>query len=344
MYSPSKRPVEVADLNQYYASADVNDLTKSPNVYTSLGQMLETEGPTLYISATGSTPVFNGFTNALDFTGFGYTAGLLSSTNTSAASPAIKIELDRGIIGGATSDTLAYWNAAEYEETPTTGIYQYLAKTTINLHTAELTAGSPFLNAPLIVNGSQTLDTFGLGSFYLNDDPLDDRYIEVTYKDVTNAGDTLLLVQGVDYNIDRAAKTIQLLGGSSAGQGAFPNQTSTRIPETSIIDGNNAEVKVHVAAGNRITNRTSVSDLKVVGFEQLPRDGQQVDVGTAQTPALQTNANAVEDSATWLVDSTLAPHYSGNVVFPSNRLERVSSFQAAAANNTAISKSVTGAS
>ena len=335
LYSPTKRPVDISDLNQYYASSDVNDLTKSPNIYTSLGQMLETEGPTMFISASGSTPVFNGFVNALDFTGFGYTAGLISSTNTALSNPSVKSELDRGIIGGAVVDTIDYWNIAEYESTPS-GEDALRGKQTINLTSALLGTGNPAIDEPL--NGS--VDTFAIGDFYVNDYPLGEREIVVTYRDVANGGDTLTLVQGVDFTIDRSAKTITLLGG----QGATA-QTSTKINPSQAVDSSTTILSIKVAAGNLVENRTGVADLQILGFEQLPRDGQEVTpiLANGNPGTAQKNSNAVEDAAGWLVDATLAPHYSGNVVFPTNRLERVSSFQAAAANNTAISDSVTGA-
>lgn len=117
VYSPTKRPVEIAHLNTYYASQDTNDLTKTKNVYTSMGQVLETEGPTLWFDQNET--VFNGDVNAIDFTGKGYFEGVAGSTT--SQTPGQKLDLDIGIIGGPTENTRDYWSAAPYERDPTTG-------------------------------------------------------------------------------------------------------------------------------------------------------------------------------------------------------------------------------
>jgi len=341
VYSPAKRPVDISDLNQYYSSSDVNDLTKSPNIYTSLGQMLETEGPTMYISATGATPVFNGYTNALDFTGYGYTAGLLSATNVQNLNQGVKQELDRGIIGGATTNTTDYWSLATWETAPGSSSVDALRS---KQNVALLTQLVPVNGNPEVIGdfGGQhdpafpDPSSFPLWDFWTDNYDLGDREIVVTYKDIPNAGNTLTLVAGEDYIIDRQAKFITFFGGTGS-----LNPISQRINQSQPIDPSTTTITVKIASGQLVENRSKVNDLQIVGFETLPRDGQQV---TPPGGSAQNNSNAVADGSIWLVDATLAPHYSGNVVFPTNRIERVSSFQAAAANNTAINDSVTGAS
>ena len=238
LYSPSKRPVDIADLNQFYASADVNDLTKSENVFTSLGQMLETEGPTMYLSAAGATPVFNGVVNALDFTGYGYTAGLLTAANIGDGnSTFVKNELDRGIIGGNSSDTTGFWNKATYETTPTTLPDKLRAATLIDFTTGFLADGS----TPLIDEHSAAVSadanfqslTYKLGNFNLLGVNVGDRYILVTYKDALNAtGTTVNLIAGEDYTLDRPNNTITLLGGFSDASGSTSaSYTAGRITD-----------------------------------------------------------------------------------------------------------------
>ena len=346
LYSPSKRPVDIADLNQFYASADVNDLTKSENVFTSLGQMLETEGPTMYLSAAGATPVFNGVVNALDFTGYGYTAGLLTAANIGDGnSTFVKNELDRGIIGGNSSDTTGFWNKATYETTPTTLPDKLRAATLIDFTTDFLADGS----TPLIDEHSTAVSadanfqslTYKLGNFNLLGVNVGDRYILVTYKDILSAaGTTVNLIAGEDYTLDRPNNTITLLGGFSDASGSTSaSYTAGRITDQRHTS-TNTELKVYVAADLVKPNLGKVNDLQILGFQQLPRDGNNF---TPASGSARSNSDARANTAGWLTDTTLSPHFSGNVVFPSNRIERVSTFAEAAVSAAGITNSVTGA-
>ena len=210
VYSPCKRPIDIADLNQYYAASDINDLTKTPNLYTSLGQMLETEGPTLYFDTTET--IFNGTVNALDFTGKGY----LSGTDASGDSTGQKKELDVGIVGSKTTSTTDYWT------------------------------------------------------------------------------------KGVHWKV---------------------TAPDTYDPTTSVFP----------AQFTAINSTDRVNDLEIVGFTELPRDG--------------VSSTAKTNGSSWVNDSRLAPHFSGNVIYPENRIERVSTFVTAATDATnGIPDAATGAS
>ena len=103
VYSPVKKPVEIANLTPYFSTVETNDLTKTQNVFTSFGQVLETEGPTIYIDQ--SEKIFNGWVNAIDFTGRGYFEGLDGTGGYTNQ----KTDLDVGIIGSLGSDTEDYW-------------------------------------------------------------------------------------------------------------------------------------------------------------------------------------------------------------------------------------------
>ena len=95
VYSPVKRPVELADLNAYYSSGDVADLTKAPNLYGTFGDELETEAPTIFIDQTES--LFSGTVNSIDLTGDGY-----RSADAPQGDPLGALgELDVGWLGGA---------------------------------------------------------------------------------------------------------------------------------------------------------------------------------------------------------------------------------------------------
>jgi len=95
VYSPVKRPVELADLNAYYSSGDVADLTKAPNLYGTFGDELETEAPTIFIDQTES--LFSGTVNSIDLTGDGY-----RSPDAQQGDPLGALgELDVGWLGGA---------------------------------------------------------------------------------------------------------------------------------------------------------------------------------------------------------------------------------------------------
>ena len=95
VYSPVKRPVELADLNAYYSSGDVADLTKAPNLYGTFGDELETEAPTIFIDQTES--LFSGTVNSIDLTGDGY-----RSPDAQQGQPLGALgELDVGWLGGA---------------------------------------------------------------------------------------------------------------------------------------------------------------------------------------------------------------------------------------------------
>jgi hypothetical protein len=196
VYSPCKRPVDIANLNQYYAASDINDLTKTPNMFTSLGQVLETEGPTLYFDTSES--LFNGAVNAIDFTGKGY----LEGTSAGATDTGKKDELDVGIVGSKYTATDDYW---------TKGIQWAMANPN-------------------------------------------------TYSAGTTVFDTSFV----------------------------PDYKTTRV-----------------------------MDLEILGFSELPRDG--------------TNSIAKTNVSSWLNDTRLAPHFSGNVVYPEVRIPRISEFATAAA-------------
>jgi len=106
VYSPVKRPVELADLNAYYSSGDVADLTKAPNLYGTFGDELETEAPTIFIDQTES--LFSGTVNSIDLTGDGY-----RSPDAPQGQPLGALgELDVGWLGGAgatDAEMADYW-------------------------------------------------------------------------------------------------------------------------------------------------------------------------------------------------------------------------------------------
>ena len=104
VYSPTKRPLEISDLNTYYSVQDVDDLSKPKNIYDSFGRELETEAPTIFINPDDS--FFNDFVNSIDFTG---SYGLPLDSNDQ---PQYKDDLDVGFLGGAGSDdadSTQYW-------------------------------------------------------------------------------------------------------------------------------------------------------------------------------------------------------------------------------------------
>tara|TARA_B100001057_G_scaffold295944_3_gene296067 strand:- start:22651 stop:26322 length:3672 start_codon:yes stop_codon:yes gene_type:complete len=113
VYSPTKRPVEISDLNTYYSTQDVADLSKPRNIFDSFGRELETEAPTIFVNRDQS--FFNDFVNAIDFT------GTYAIPETSGGQSVYKDELDVGFIGGAdVSDDIAilYWNDGASDPKP----------------------------------------------------------------------------------------------------------------------------------------------------------------------------------------------------------------------------------
>ena len=106
VYSPTKRPLEISDLNTYYSTQDVADLSKPRNIFDSFGRELETESPTIFVNKDQG--LFNDFVNAIDFTG--PYANPLADENTREVNP--KTELDVGFIGGSDvseADAKSYW-------------------------------------------------------------------------------------------------------------------------------------------------------------------------------------------------------------------------------------------
>jgi hypothetical protein len=107
VYSPTKRPVEISDLNSYYSTQDVADLSKPRNIFDSFGRELETEAPTIFVNRDQS--FFNDFVNAIDFT------GTYAIPQSSPGVPTYKDELDVGFIGGSDvseADAVQYWSNA----------------------------------------------------------------------------------------------------------------------------------------------------------------------------------------------------------------------------------------
>ena len=114
VYSPSKRPVDVASLTPYFATEDVEDLSKPQAIYSSLGGIFRTEAPTIYVNREAS--FFDGVVNSIDFTGYGYASTAVpgATESTSLSTTNIQSDLYRSITGGRGSSRTSLWSEKVY--------------------------------------------------------------------------------------------------------------------------------------------------------------------------------------------------------------------------------------
>lgn len=109
VYSPCKRPVDVASLTPYFASQDLDDLSKPGPIQNSLGQVFRSEWPTIFVNR--ELALFNGVVNAIDFNPIGYaTGGTVTNTLGQLYYNDIRSDLMRGFTGTGYAENHNLWS------------------------------------------------------------------------------------------------------------------------------------------------------------------------------------------------------------------------------------------
>lgn len=337
VYSPAKRPVDVSALSTYFASSEIDDLSKPSQIIGSLGGVFNTEAPTIYVDNSGS--LFNGVVNAVDFNNFGYSSVVGPSTGAGATTIGdVRGDLYRGITGPQNSDTTDLWGEKAFT-------MQIDMSSTIP---SELKPGM-YLND---VKSAFTGDTKPMLGGRIKDVNLQSgRMVVVSHADLS----TILANDTGNANPPPATTyTVQLgtsVNGdvtSSTGQGDFlpltPNRTLTLVDAPG-------------AGGNPALEFVdSVNDLQILGYNSLPRRrNSSIQMGasrspsafirdTSSSPATLTHASlsgadmtaTTSAAAPWISSLDIAPSFSRNTIFPAGVLDRISTFKDASASGTGV--------
>ena len=362
IYSPSKRPVDVSSLTPYYASSDINDMSKPPAVFSSLAGIFKTEAPTVYIS--NSAGFFNGKINAIDFNGYGYASGTAKGqiAPTTLQQSDVKTDLFRGITGNQSASSVNLWWEKTYTFYVTVDAMSAKLQAGHYISCTNTSVGSAVVGDPIIWGGRIKEVEHGTG--------------KVTISSVNNivgvagttgtAGALKVLVDALATATDNTSDINLIVGKSSSGDvtdGTFTPFAGTS-PNTA-RDQDYAAVTVKlktVPVVNLSGSAVGISDLAVTGFNSLPRRRdtslvlnasqspgaiQQVDaVSPADAFIRSVTANgdnmipSTPPAASWAASNDLAVQFSENVVWPTNILERMSTFKSASQDGTGLPSSV----
>ena len=353
VYSPSKRPVDVSSLTPYFATADTEDLSKPDNLYSSLGNLYKTEAPTIYVNRDAT--FFDGIVNAIDFNGYGYASSTAKGqvTPTTLSSSDIKTDLFRGITGNQGSASTSLWSEKVYsfriEKDANTGdlpeyVVGHYVKMEIDVDSdpdtnddwgGRIKFWDP-VSGMLTIVSTQALELTGAG----------EKYDSVTDPD---PGSNILSIGSKEL----------VMGSSTTGDVSidFTPHAGTTSPYTSITDATReAKGKLATVPVLEKTGPSSeITDLAVTGFNSLPRRRDtSIALDASPSPGsifqvagppsfirVPTSSGhnlltGTAPAADWSLGNTTASQFSENIIFPSNLLDRMSTFKNASASGTGI--------
>jgi hypothetical protein len=373
VYSPSKRPVDISTLTPYYSSSDINDMSKPATIYSSLAGVFKTEAPTVYISKDAG--FFNGSVNAIDFNGYGYASGTArgSVAATTLEIPAVKTDLFRGMSGNLSAINTELWYEKTYSffvkiddpaNPPLIQKGHYLA--------CRNKAGTVDDTNPVIWGGrvKEWFPTTGKITIFSVNNITGE---EIRGADIADPSaclaDTLLKLIDDDTATDGTTSINLEMGMSNSGDvtdGTFQAFSSDDTAVTRDAEYKKTTVKLRTMPYVNISGPSSeITDLSITGFNSLPRRRdtsivlsssispgaiEQVpeQTGTDPAPALiraitDTGDNLVEGTpaaATWAIGNDTASQFSQNVIWPTNIIERMSTFKNASLDGTGLPTSV----
>ena len=352
VYSPSKRPVDVSSLTPYFATKDTEDLSKPDAIYSSLGNLYKTEAPTIYVNREAT--FFDGLINAIDFNGYGYASSTAKGqvTPTTLSTTDIKTDLFRGITGNIGTGTTNLWSEKVWtfriERNEDGELPEYLVGHYVKMEidadddpeTMEDWGGRikfwDSTSGIISIVSTQDLSKTGVGELY---DSVTDP---VESGNILSAGGKLLKM-GQSGTGDVSTDFTAHAGSTSP--------YTTIIEETRVAEGKLATLPVVVKSGPQST----VTDLAITGFNSLPRRRDtSIALDASPSPGsifqvagppafirvpTSSGANMLSSSApaaAWALGNTTASTMSENIVWPSNLLERMSTFVNASASGTGI--------
>ena len=319
IYSPAKRPVDVSDLSTYFASTDLDDLSKPPALQSSLGTIFKTEGPTIYIKKD----LFNGYVNAVDFNSFGYASGVSGSLTST-----VDIATDnlRGITSVRNTDTTELWGEKTWI------IQADMSSGATNPLATAIAAG---LKVGMFIADVVPSPTGGGRIKFIND--VTGQIIVATY------GDLAANLSSVTDVVFGLSGTGDVFGGSFVQHGTTSLSIST-------VPGSSAEAVLSNGVGDSIT------DLAITGFNSLPkRKNTSIAMAASVSPAalIRTGTSpnitlvhtdrdgdvitaTTPAAAQWVISSDIAPSFSENVIFPAGMLERMSTFKSGSTSGSGV--------
>jgi len=351
VYSPSKRPVDVSSLTPYFATKDTEDLSKPDAIYSSLGNLYKTEAPTIYVNRDAT--FFDGIVNAIDFNGYGYasTTARGQVTPTTLSSSDIKTDLFRGITGNQGSASTNLWSEK---------VWNFRIAVDANGNLPEYVVGH-YVKMEINTDGdAATIEDWGGRIKFW--DPIGGLLTIVSTNDLhlTGAGekyDSVTVPPGAENILEAGGKEL-VMGLSMSGDVTvdFTPHAGTTSPYTSITDvtreakGMLSTIPVVEKSGPK----SAVTDLAITGFNSLPRRRDtSIALDASPSPGsvtqvagppafirVPTSAGAnllanTAPAASWSVGSS-ASTMSQNIVWPSNLLERMSTFKNSSASGTGI--------
>ena len=314
VYSPFKSPVDVSTLNRYYATDDLNDLSQPAAISDSLGSVLKSESPTIYIDKSKS--IFNGYVNAIDFNSFGYTQGASVGGNTVRVD--MKDDLYRGITGAGAQPTTLWSESAYtmYADVSTVTGGEIVPGRYINYFDGVSNAGGRVIaynettgeltfsasgNPITILNTNAGASAIRIGTSATGDVMTNGDFIQAGSNSFTSA-----VVPGTssDYCVatTHLTKDLQVIGFN-----ALPRRRDTAFT----MNASKSPLSVH-----RVTTPS-------VSLEEYDSTGTLMSASTAI-------------AAPWVNTADMAPSASGGMIFPENELSRMSTFAKASTSGTGV--------
>lgn len=336
VYSPCKRPVDVSSLTPYFASQDLDDLSKPGSIQNSLGQVFRSEAPTIYVNRDGG--LFNGIVNAVDFTALGYATG--GNTQNSLGQlyyTDIRVDLTRGFSSSSMSENQNLWGQTLYRlqvdvtNSPAAQAGETLTPGKYILEADAQTGGGRIVsynssNGELLVSGWSAANIVGTTQTFAAGPPIVPAQGTIE-EGTSSSGDVM-----VDFTVNPSGTpqwiivpTDGLSGSTWAEQILDPVfdlqiqgfNSLPRRKDVAITAGASASP----AALEQITSGTAPNTTTVL--EHYDRSGSLL---TATTPI----------SANYVLGNTAGISFSENIAFPQNIIERMSTFRDASQSGTGV--------
>jgi len=354
VYSPFKPTADISTINRYYAVDDLDDLSQPPPIANALGDIFKSESPTIFIDKDNS--IFNGYVNAVDFNSFGYTTGVSAgiSTGGNIVTTDFKADLFRGITGTSGIPSTSLWSATTYS-------FQIDANTA-DLSTLEdsgaLMAGRYIqfdANDASFASAPNPADAVG-GRIISYNKSTKELVISMS-ADKKAVADALAGQVPVTAHLGTSA-TGDVIGINDFAQSSLAQDYGIlhTLPYTG---ADQVLLTTHSSDSNALCVKNelgNVNDLNVVGFNSLPRRRETaVTMGASKSPVpliRDSLANPVSmitatsngnnftanhpAAALWVNTLDMAPSASGNVVFPAQLLDRMSTFRTASSSGTGV--------
>jgi len=333
VYSPCKRPVDVSSLTPYFASQDLDDLSKPAPIQNSLGQVFRSEAPTIYVNRDGG--LFNGIVNAIDFTALGYATG--GNTQNSLGQlyhTDIRVDLTRGFSSNAMSENQNLWGQTLYRlQVDVTNSPGAIAGETLTpgkyiLESDAQTGGGRIVsynssNGELLVSGWSAANIVGTTQTYAAGPPIVPAQGTIE-EGTSSSGDVM-----VDFTVNPSGSPQWIIVPTDGLSGStWAEQILDPVFDLQIQGFNSLPRRKDVSlAAGASASPAALEQVTVGGgspvLEHYDRSGSLL---TATTPI----------SANYVLGNTAGISFSENIAFPQNIIERMSTFKDASQSGTGV--------